>query len=209
MSDLLVYLITIVEFGILIVSVILHEVAHGYTALRLGDPTAHYAGRLTLNPLKHIDPFGTVILPLLLLLLKSSFLIGWAKPVPVNPALLRDPKRGMMLVSAVGPLTNISLALVAAMALRTLPLFRAPFVFDLLKYVCYVNILLSIFNLVPVPPLDGSKLVAYFLPPRASALYERLTPYGLLIIIGLLFFGLLDKAILPLCDLIFSLLVRG
>lgn len=209
MSDLLVYLITLVEFGILIVSVILHEVAHGYTALRLGDPTAHYAGRLTLNPLKHVDPFGTVILPLLLIFLKSSFLLGWAKPVPVNPALLRDPKRGMVLVSAVGPLTNISLALVAAVILRTLPLSRAPLVFDLLKYACYVNILLSLFNLVPVPPLDGSKLVAYFLPPRVRVTYEKLTPYGLLIIIALLFLGLLNKVILPLCDLIFSLLVGG
>ena len=205
-SDLLA---NVLGIGILMASVILHEVAHGYTALRLGDPTAHYAGRLTLNPLKHIDPFGTVILPLLLIFLKSSFLIGWAKPVPVNPALLRDPKRGMMLVSAVGPLTNISLALVAAVILRTIPLSRTPFLFDLLKYTCEVNILLSLFNLLPVPPLDGSKLVAYFLPPRMRAKYESITPYGLLVVIGLFYVGLMDKVIFPLCDLIFALLVKG
>jgi Zn-dependent protease len=205
-SDLLA---NVLGIGILMASVILHEVAHGYTALRLGDPTAHYAGRLTLNPLKHIDPFGTVILPLLLIFLKSSFLIGWAKPVPVNPALLRDPQRGMMLVSAAGPLTNIALALVAALPLRILLSSLPPWLLDLLVNWCIINIFLALFNLVPVPPLDGSKLVAYFLPPRMRAKYESITPYGLLVIIGLLFLGLMDKVILPLCHLIFSLLVKG
>jgi Zn-dependent protease len=206
MSNILVQVIAV---GILMISVILHEVAHGYTAFRLGDPTARDAGRLTLNPLKHIDPFGTVILPLLLIFLKSSFLIGWAKPVPVNSALLRDPQRAMMLVSAAGPLTNLALALAAALPLRILPSFLPPWLVDPLVYCCFINILLAIFNLVPVPPLDGSKLVSYFLPPHIRAMYESLTPYGLLIIIGLLFLGGLDKVIVPLCDLIFSLLVRG
>ena len=205
-SDLLA---NVLGIGILMASVILHEVAHGYTALRLGDPTAHYAGRLTLNPLKHIDPFGTVILPLLLIFLKSSFLIGWAKPVPVNPALLRDPQRGMMLVSAAGPLTNISLALVAALPLRILLSSLPPWLLDLLVNWCIINIFLALFNLVPVPPLDGSKLVAYFLPPSLRPKYESITPYGLLIIFGLFYVGLLDKVIFPLCDLIFSLLVKG
>ena len=206
MSDMLA---NVIGVGILMISVILHEVAHGYTALRLGDPTAHYAGRLTLNPLKHIDPFGTIILPLLLIFLKSSFLVGWAKPVPVNPALLRDPQRGMMLVSAAGPLTNISLALVAALPLRILLSSLPPWLLDLLVNWCIINIFLALFNLVPVPPLDGSKLVAYFLPPRMRAKYESITPYGLLVVIGLFYVGLMDKVIFPLCDLIFALLVKG
>jgi Zn-dependent protease len=202
-------LLTVIAVGVLMISVIFHEVAHGYTAFRLGDPTAHYAGRLTLNPLKHIDPFGTVILPLLLILARFPYPVGWAKPVPVNPLLLRDPRRGMMLVGAAGPLTNVSLALVAAMILRTVPVSNAPFLFDLLSITCYVNILLSVFNLVPVPPLDGSRVVAGLLPPGLRKAYESITPYGFLVVIGLFYLGLMDRVILPLSDLIFSLLVGG
>jgi Zn-dependent protease len=203
------FLLQVMAVVILMISVILHEVAHGYTAFRLGDPTAYHAGRLTLNPLKHIDPFGTVILPLLLILARFPYPVGWAKPVPVNPLLLGDPRRGMMLVSAVGPLTNISLALVAAVILRTIPFSRAPFLFDLLSITCYVNVLLSLFNLVPVPPLDGSKVVAGLLPSHLRKPYESIAPYGFLVILGLFYVGLMDKVIFPLCDLIFSLLVKG
>lgn len=202
-------LLTVIAVGVLMVSVIFHEVAHGYTALRLGDPTARDAGRLTLNPLKHIDPFGTVILPLLLILARFPYPVGWAKPVPVNPLLLRDPRRGMMLVGAAGPLSNVSLALVAAMILRTVPVSRTPFLFDLLSIACYVNILLSVFNLVPVPPLDGSRVVAGLLPPEVRKHYEGLGPYGIFIILGLFYLGLMNRVILPLSDLIFSLLVGG
>lgn len=202
-------LLSVIAVGVLFLSVILHEVAHGYTAFRLGDPTARYAGRLTLNPLKHIDPFGTVILPLLLILARFPYPVGWAKPVPVNPLLLRDPRRGMMLVGAAGPLTNVSLALVAAMILRTFPVSRAPLLFDLLSIACYVNILLSVFNLVPVPPLDGSRVVAGLLPPGLRKAYESITPYGFFVVIGLFYLGLMDRVIVPLCDLIFSLLVGG
>jgi Zn-dependent protease len=115
----------------------------------------------------------------------------------------------MMLVSAAGPLTNLALALVAALPLRILLSSLPPWLLDLLVTCCIINIFLALFNLVPVPPLDGSKLVAYFLPPRIRAKYESITPYGLLVIVGLLFLGLLDKVILPLCHLIFSLLVEG
>jgi len=202
-------LMTVIAVGVLMISVIFHEVAHGYTAFRLGDPTARYAGRLTLNPLKHIDPFGTVILPLLLILARFPYPVGWAKPVPVNPLLLRDPRRGMMLVGAAGPLSNVSLALVAAMILRTVPVSRTPFLFDLLSIACYVNILLSVFNLVPVPPLDGSRVVAGLLPPELRKHYESLSPYGIFIILGLFYLGLMNRVILPLSDFIFSLLVGG
>ncbi len=202
-------LLTVIAVGVLMISVIFHEVAHGYTAFRLGDPTARNAGRLTLNPLKHIDPFGTVILPLLLILARFPYPVGWAKPVPVNPHLLRDPRRGMILVGAVGPLTNVTLAILAALALRHLPFASAPFLFDVVRFLCYVNILLSVFNLVPVPPLDGSRVVAGLLPPGLRKGYESIAPYGFFVVIGLFYLGLMDRVILPLCDLIFSLLVGG
>ena len=194
---------------ILFFSVILHEVAHGYAALSLGDPTARDAGRLTLNPIKHMDPWGTVVLPLFLILIRAPFLVGWAKPVPVNPFRLRDPKRGMMLVGAAGPLANIALILLSALALRTLPFSAPPLLFDLFKYCCAINIILALFNLVPVPPLDGSKVVAGILPPKVRAVYVGLERYGIFIIIALLYLGLLDLVIVPLYRVIFYFLVQA
>ena len=194
---------------ILFFSVILHEVAHGYTALSLGDPTARAAGRLTLNPIKHMDPWGTVVLPLFLILVHSPFLVGWAKPVPVNPYYMRDPKRGMMLVGAAGPLANIALILLSALALRALPFAAAPFLFDLFKYCCAINIILALFNLLPVPPLDGSKVVAGILPPKMRDAYVGLERYGIFIIIGLLYLGILDRLIVPLYRAIFYFLVQA
>jgi len=197
------------QLVVLFFSVILHEVAHGYTALNLGDPTAKSAGRLTLNPIKHMDPWGTVVLPLFLILVGSPFLVGWAKPVPVNPYLMRDHKRGMMLVGAAGPLANIGLILLSALALRVLPLSAMPILFDLLKYCCAINIILALFNLVPVPPLDGSKVVAGILPPKMRDVYVGLESYGIFIIIGLLYLGLLDELIVPLYRVIFYFLVQA
>ena len=194
---------------ILFFSVILHEVAHGYAALSLGDPTARAAGRLTLNPIKHMDPWGTVVLPLFLILVRSPFLVGWAKPVPVNPYLMRDPKRGMMLVGAAGPLANIALILLSALALRAMPFSAPPFLFDLFKYCCAINIILALFNLLPVPPLDGSKVVAGILPPKMRDAYVGLERYGIFIIIGLLYLGILDRVIVPLYRVIFYLLVQA
>ena len=194
---------------ILFFSVILHEVAHGYAALSLGDPTARAAGRLTLNPIKHMDLWGTVVLPLFLILVRSPFLVGWAKPVPVNPYLMRDPKRGMMLVGAAGPLANIALILLSALALRALPFSAPPILFDLFKYCCAINIILALFNLVPVPPLDGSKVVAGLLPPKMRDAYVGLERYGIFIIIGLLYLGILDRVIVPLYRIIFYFLVQA
>jgi len=194
---------------ILFFSVILHEVAHGYAALSLGDPTARAAGRLTLNPIKHMDPWGTVVLPLFLILVRSPFLVGWAKPVPVNPYLMRDPKRGMMLVGAAGPLANIALILLSALALRAMPFSAPPFLFDLFKYCCAINIILALFNLLPVPPLDGSKVVAGILPPKMRDAYVGLERYGIFIIIGLLYLGILDRVIVPLYRVIFYFLVQA
>lgn len=194
---------------ILLFSVILHEVAHGYAALSLGDPTARAAGRLTLNPIKHMDPWGTVILPLFLILIRAPFLVGWAKPVPVNPYLLRDPKRGMMLVGAAGPLANIALILLSAVVLRAMPFSAPPFLFDLFKYCCAINIILALFNLLPVPPLDGSKVVAGILPPKMRDVYVGLERYGIFIIIALLYLGILDQVIVPLYRIIFYFLVQA
>ena len=194
---------------ILFFSVIIHEVAHGYAALTLGDPTARQAGRLTLNPIKHMDPWGTVVLPLFLILVRSPFLVGWARPVPVNPLRMRDPKKGMMLVGAAGPLANIALILLSALALRSMPFSAPPILFDLFKYCCAINIILALFNLVPVPPLDGSKVVAGILPPKMRAAYVGLERYGIFIIIGLLYLGLLDQVIIPLFRIIFYFLVQA
>jgi Zn-dependent protease len=149
------------------------------------------------------------VLPLFLILVRSPFLVGWARPVPVNPLRMRDPKKGMMLVGAAGPLANIALILLSALALRSMPFSAPPILFDLFKYCCAINIILALFNLVPVPPLDGSKVVAGILPPKMRAAYVGLERYGIFIIIGLLYLGLLDQVIIPLFRIIFYLLVQA
>jgi len=196
-------------FVVLLFSVILHEVAHGYTALRLGDPTARDAGRLTLNPFKHIDPFGTVVLPLLLHFAQSPILIGWAKPVPVNPYLLREPNKAMMLVAASGPLTNITLAVLFALGLRYLPASTTPLFVDLLVFSCYINIILALFNLLPVPPLDGSKLLAGLLPVRLRESYLRLGRYGIFIVLPFVYLAMKYGVLTTIVEGIFYFLVRA
>ena len=192
------YLVVILVFSILLFSVILHEIAHGYTALLLGDTTARDAGRLTLNPLKHLDPWGSVLIPILLHL-AGAIPIGWAKPVPVNVSLMRDPKRGMMLVAASGPLTNITLAMASALLLRALPSSGPAILVDFFKIACQINIVLALFNLIPIPPLDGSNLLAGILPPRIAERYVRLGQYGIFIILALLYvafeYEVLDKVV--------------
>ena len=199
----------IMIFVVLLFSVILHEVAHGYTALRLGDPTARDAGRLTLNPLKHIDPFGTVVLPLLLHFAQSPILIGWAKPVPVNPYLLKEPNKAMMLVAASGPLTNITLAVLFALGLRYLPASTAPLFVNLLVFSCYINIILALFNLLPVPPLDGSKLLAGLLPVRLRESYLRLGRYGIFIVLPFVYLAMKYGVLTTIVEGIFYFLVRA
>lgn len=169
----------------LIISIILHEMAHGYMANYLGDPTARLQGRLTPNPLVHIDPLGSVLIPALLFITNAGFLFGWAKPVPYNPYNLSDQKYGEAKVAAAGPATNLLLALIFGLLIRsadTLGL-NAAFV-DLSSYIVYINILLAFFNLIPVPPLDGSKILLALLPLRAQLKYRSLMfwfeRYGLL-----------------------------
>jgi Zn-dependent protease len=159
---------------VLILSIIIHEVSHGYAALALGDPTAKYQGRLTLNPIKHIDPVGSLLVPALLVLTGSSFLFGWAKPVPYNPYNLRNQRWGEALVAGAGPGVNILIAIafgiVVHLSLGTLSL---TFV-TLIANIVYINLLLALFNLIPIPPLDGSRILKALLPYRMQFAYEKL-----------------------------------
>ena len=168
---------------LLIMAVIVHEVSHGLVARRLGDRTAADAGRLTLNPFPHIDPFGSVLLPAMLAL-SGAPVFGWAKPVPVNPRAFQRPTEGMALTALAGPISNLGLALIAG---RVLLPMASGFAADLVWAFGYINVVLAIFNLLPIPPLDGSRMVPLFLGDRGRAAYARIEPFGFLILFALLF----------------------
>lgn len=192
----------VITVVIVIFSIILHEIAHGWVANWLGDPTAKYAGRLTLNPLPHIDPIGSVLIPGIALLSGSPFLLGWARPVPVNPYNLRYGKWGEALTAFAGPGTNILIAVVAALILRFGgTALHTPEVLTLIVTVVIANISLAILNLIPIPPLDGSKIVAAFLPYQLEFQYRKLEsltyalgPVGLLIVL-IIIINLLSPAL--------------
>ncbi len=170
----------------LLFSLVFHEVSHGYIAYRLGDPTARNAERLTMNPLAHIDPLGTVILPILLAISQSPFFFGWAKPVPFDPSYFKDQRKGIMLVGAAGPASNIFLAVVAIVVFRLFA-HRMPDPFILFFYfLCMTNMFLAAFNLIPIPPLDGSRIAAWFMPQHILRKYMKLERFGMLLIILLL-----------------------
>lgn len=172
---------------ILLFSAILHEVAHGWVADRLGDPTARLQGRLTLNPISHIDPLMSILLPLMLLLSGSPVIFGAAKPVPIDPFNFQDRKKDLALVSLAGPLTNVLIAILGALVLRIVHVnLISPLLFVIINQVVTLNLLLAIFNLLPIPPLDGSKVVAQFLPDKEAATYLSLSSVGFLIIFLLL-----------------------
>ena len=179
-------------FSLIVVlfSIILHECAHGLAAERCGDPTARQAGRITLNPIPHLDPIGSVLLPGFLLLIGSPILFGWAKPVPINPHNLNNPKRDMMWIGLSGPTTNFAIALVLALFARLLPM-SASLGTIILFYGVAINLMLGFFNLIPIPPLDGSRILTGLLPERYADAMNRLGRFGFIIVIILLMSGVL------------------
>jgi Zn-dependent protease len=193
-----------VPIAIVLLSLTFHEAAHAWTAERLGDPTARQLGRVSLNPLVHIDWIGTVLLPLLAAI-SNLPIIGWAKPVPVDIRRLRQPRRDFMLVAAAGPASNLVLAAAGAAVVHATgaPTFGPS---PLLEWI-EINILLAMFNLVPVPPLDGGNVLAGLLPPPADAAFQRLRPFGILILYALMFTGMLSAIIMPPARLVWGLLL--
>ena len=196
----------------ILVAVTFHELAHGFVAYRLGDPTAKYAGRLTINPIRHLDPVGTLVFIV-------TGMIGWAKPVPVNPYNLRDPRRDMVWISLAGPVANLLIAGVSAILFRFLmgmlpiesPVGRSVLIplILMVRLSVILNIGLAIFNLLPVPPLDGSKVLMGLLPYRQAVAYGKIEPYGFLILLGLIFLGVTDYIVVPLIIVIKNILIGG
>jgi Zn-dependent protease len=192
-------------------AITLHEAAHGYVARHFGDMTAFAQGRVSLNPLRHIDPVGTILVPLVILLLSGGrFLFGWAKPVPVNYSALRQPKRDMMWVAAAGPLSNLAMALGWAVLLRLALLLPANFfsapMAEMAKAGILVNLVFMFLNLLPILPLDGGRITASLLPHRMAWQYSKLEPWGLPILLILLVTNLLDVVLNPLIDMSSSLI---
>ncbi len=205
MSDAAQFIRTLAIWAIpVLFAITVHEVAHGWVAWKRGDPTAMLMGRLTLNPIKHIDPLGTILLPGILLLFHSPFLFGYAKPVPVNFGGLKDPKRDMVLVAIAGPVANLLMAF-----FWTLVLWLGGHLPGVLAYIgepmqlmgeagIMINVILIIFNLIPIPPLDGGRVAVGLLPASASIALSRVEPYGFIILIVLLFTGVLWSVLGPL-----------
>ncbi len=195
-------------FGILLLSLTIHEAAHAWTASRLGDQTARCLGRVSLNPLVHIDLIGTVVLPLIAAV-SNLPLIGWAKPVPVDTRNLGHPRRDFMLIAAAGPISNILQAIVAAVLLRALisgdP--SSGMLLDVLYRAVQINLLLAFFNLIPVPPLDGGNVLLGLLPPRAAMAYAQLRQYGFLVLYALMLSGVASAIVIPPTRLMMRILI--
>jgi Zn-dependent protease len=200
----------VVPIAIVLLSLTVHEAAHAWTADRLGDPTARMLGRVTFNPIAHIDPIGTILLPLIAAM--GNFpVIGWAKPVPVDIRRLRHPRRDFMLVAAAGPASNILQGIVAAIAYHVLPLDGISLLrlnwSRVVEHVTEINMLLAVFNLVPIPPLDGGNVLAGLLPPSAAEVFNKLRPFGFIILYALLLSGALNTFVFPLAEFLTRLLI--
>lgn len=195
------------SIAVLIFSVVAHEVSHGYMAQYLGDSTARLAGRLTMNPIHHIDPMGSIFVPIVTALLPGGFVFGWAKPVPYNPYNLRDQKWGDTKVALAGPLTNLAIALVFGLIIRFGGGLFTGSMFTIMNLIVYINIILAVFNLVPIPPLDGSKVLLNALPIRYRYIGDYLERYSLLLILFFVFF--LWEIIWPIVPFFHRLFVGG
>jgi Zn-dependent protease len=197
----------------ILIAITFHEVSHGFVANKLGDPTARRMGRLTLNPIAHVDLVGTIILPAILIITGSP-VFGWAKPVPINPANFRDPKRDMAISAAAGPITNVILAIVSLLILKFFIMPAAMFMPNSLvipltmmfRQSILINVILAAFNLLPIPPLDGGRVLTGLLPHRQAIAYSKIEPYGFFIVIFLLMTGIAGIFISPLINLILALL---
>jgi Zn-dependent protease len=201
----------ILQLPVLFFSVIFHEFAHGFAAYRRGDDTAYLSGRLSFNPLPHVDPIGTVLIPVICVMMNFPA-IGWAKPVPVNPYRMHNPRRDMAVVAFSGPLSNILLALLSVAAVKVLMLDFLPgdLTLTLLRmfgFAVLINLMLAVFNLLPLFPLDGSQIALGLLKGRALEIYEKHIPYGMYILLGLVFTGLLQKIMGPVLNLAMLLVV--
>ena len=190
----------VIPIAIILVALTIHEAAHAWSADRLGDPTARMLGRVSLNPIVHIDPIGTILLPLVSIY-SGLPLLGWAKPVPVNISRFKHPRRDFMIVAAAGPLSNLAQAAIAGMVLAVLPESRGISGGDLLDAVLTIvvraNVFLAVFNLIPVPPLDGGNVLAGLLPPNAARAFDGLRPFGFLILYAMMFTGVLSALVVP------------
>jgi len=201
-------IILIIQLAILLISVVIHEVSHGWIANYLGDPTAKYAGRLTLNPVKHLDPWGSFLIPVSLLIIGSPILFGYAKPVPYNPYNLKNKKWGPAIVAMAGPASNLIIAILFGLTLRFIPFGQSIYTQNLVQIMAYIvllNLLLAVFNLVPIPPLDGSKILFALLPYKYQQLSFQLERYGMILVLFFIFF--LFKYITPIIFWLFKIIV--
>ncbi|MBI5102698.1 MAG: site-2 protease family protein [Nitrospirae bacterium] len=209
----------IVSLPALLIAITFHEVSHGFVANKLGDPTAKFMGRLTLNPLVHIDPFGTIILPLVMLYMTDGrFVFGYAKPVPINPMNFKDPRKGMALSAAAGPVTNILLAIASTLVLKLvilpltsiLPAAVNETVMKPLAMVAVssvlINVVLASFNMIPVPPLDGGRVLTGLLPHRQAMTFSKIEPFGFIIVLALIYTGIANYIITPVITFFMTLL---